>query len=100
MDEPDVWQFSIADNGMGITLSDQTRIFELFETLTSLDNKSSMGLGLSLVKKVVERYGGRIWVESDKGRGSTFRFTICKSLPIIERGFDHAGNQAHSSCGR
>ncbi len=94
------WLFYVADNGVGIDSRDTTRIFELFETLTSLDEKKGLGLGLCLVRRVVERYGGKIWVESVVGQSTLFWFSISKSLPLNERGLHHAGDQTHSACGR
>ena len=71
-------QVSVIDNGIGINKEDQERIFELF---CQLDNpltkeKGGTGLGLTLVKQIIERHGGRIWVKSEYGRGSRFIFTL------------------------
>lgn len=73
------WQFSVADNGPGIEARHQERIFLLFQTLVPRDRSESTGIGLSLVKKIVEGYGGRVWVESTPGLGSTFHFTLPKA---------------------
>jgi PAS domain S-box-containing protein len=70
------WQFSVSDNGPGIEEKYFDRIFQLFQTLTSRDEFESTGVGLALVKKIVESYGGRVWVQSEVGRGSTFLFTF------------------------
>jgi two-component system sensor kinase FixL len=72
------WTFSVADNGPGIEEKDFERIFKLFQTLAPRDNSESTGVGLTVAKKIVEMYGGRIWVESEVGRGSTFFFTFPK----------------------
>ena len=72
------WQFSITDNGPGIDEKHQKRIFKIFQTLQARDALETTGIGLTLVKKIVESYGGKIWVESKVGEGSTFFFTISK----------------------
>jgi len=73
-----VWQFSVTDNGQGIDAQHYERIFQIFQTLHSRDEIESTGIGLAIVKKIIEFYGGSIWVESDVGKGSTFCFTLPK----------------------
>jgi len=77
-DRGDAWTFRISDNGPGIEEKYFDRIFRIFQTLAPRDEFESTGVGLTLVKKIVELYGGRIWVESGLGQGSTFFFTLPK----------------------
>ena len=83
------WQLSIADNGPGIEPRHHERVFQLFQVLTPRDQKESTGVGLALVKKIVELYGGRVWIESQPGEGSTFLFTLPKAARAT-----HEGEQA------
>ena len=82
-----VWQFRVADNGPGIQQQHFERIFKMFQTLSSGEGTESSGIGLSVVKKITEMYGGNVWVESEVGKGSTFFFTLPKEMDIqsIER---------------
>ena len=67
-------EFAVADNGHGIAPQYHDRIFAIFQTLEARDRVEGTGIGLSVVKKIVEAQGGRVWVESDVGKGATFRF--------------------------
>ena len=78
----DDWVLSVADNGVGIDSAYHDRIFVVFQRLVPRDASTGSGIGLSICKKIVERHGGRIWVESEEGKGATFRFT----LPLDRRG--------------
>ena len=78
------WHFSVTDNGPGIDAEYFEKIFKMFQTLVPRDEFESTGVGLTLVKKIVDLYSGRVWVESEVGQGSTFHFTYPKT------------NQSHS----
>ena len=76
------YEFAISDDGRGIAAEHHEKIFDIFHTLEARDTKESTGIGLSIVKKIVETEGGSIWVESQVGTGTTFRFTWMKHPKI------------------
>jgi signal transduction histidine kinase len=75
------YEFSVADNGPGIPAEYHERVWAIFQTLEPRDRVEGTGIGLSLVKKIVEMRGGRVWLESIPGRGTTFRFHWPKFAP-------------------
>lgn len=77
----DTWQISVKDNGIGIAQQDSDRIFKVFQRLHTQQEYSGNGIGLATSQRIVERFGGRIWVESKQGEGSNFFF----SLPMADK---------------
>ena len=73
----DQWQFTISDNGVGIPEEYHKKIFDIFQSIGN--NERSTGIGLSIVKKIIDRYNGTVWVDSIVGEGTQFHFTIKKS---------------------
>ncbi len=78
----DCWRFCIADNGPGIDKKYQEKVFQLFQTLQPKDQSDSTGIGLSLIEKIVDSWGGKIWIESEAGQGCSIMFTIPKIIII------------------
>ncbi len=78
VEESGFWKFSVTDNGPGIEEKHFERIFQMFQTLSPKDEFQSTGIGLTVIKKIVELYEGKVWVKSKLGIGSTFFFTLPK----------------------
>ncbi|MCK4760959.1 MAG: response regulator [Candidatus Aminicenantes bacterium] len=83
-DDGETWEFCVRDNGVGIEARHFERIFKMFQGLKPQSEEESTGIGLALVKKIAERTGGKVWVESIVGEGSAFFFTIPGQPEMVE----------------
>ncbi|MFH1532925.1 MAG: ATP-binding protein [Pseudomonadota bacterium] len=89
----DEWFFAVEDNGLGISVEYQERIFKPFQRLHGPEEIPGSGIGLTICQRIIERHGGRIWVESEVGRGSVFRFT----LPCVDEDPGAAVTRPHEA---
>ena len=80
----DGWKFHVADNGPGIEEKYHDKVFQIFQTLGPKDTPGSTGVGLAVVKKIIEQMGGEIWIESSPGEGTTFFFTLPFRLSEVQ----------------
>jgi signal transduction histidine kinase len=72
----DCWRFAVADNGIGIEPQYHDKIFEIFQRLDPASHAEGTGIGLTLCRRIVHRFGGNIWLKSEPGIGTTFFFTL------------------------
>jgi len=84
VEEDGFWKFSVSDNGVGIEEAYHEIIFKMFKTAPNHKDQDSTGVGLTIAEKIVMGMGGRIWVESEVGRGSTFYFTLPKATSMMK----------------
>lgn len=75
----DFHRFYVRDNGIGIDPKNHLKVFEPFRRLKEIEDEEGTGLGLAIVERIVKNHGGKVWVESEKGKGATFYFSLPKA---------------------
>ena len=83
-DKGEFHQFSAGDNGIGIDPKYHQKIFEMYQRLKQIEDEEGAGLGLPIVDRIIREHGGKVWVESEKGKGATFYFTLPKTSSLSE----------------
>lgn len=83
--EGEFWRISLQDNGIGIPRAQYEKIFTIFRRLHTQEEYPGVGLGLAICSRIVKRHGGRIWVESEPGKGSAFHFTLPQAVSVMQK---------------
>jgi len=79
------WQFAVRDNGIGIEPEYHQKIFEVFQRLHGVGEYEGSGIGLAVTRNAAEQHGGRVWLESEPGQGTTFYFFLPDTPPLVEQ---------------